>query len=113
MLQSRMILLEKVHSLHSTIFQENPSCLITAIKHVTDFEVIFFILEKIDENDLKELHILHRICEKNNKKIIDLFIKKIEDNQLSCLNSVEDENGKRPFELLNETNKCIFEAVFS
>lgn len=111
--QSRMILMDKVHSLHPTIFRGNPRCLITAIQYVTDFEIIFFLLEKIDQQDLEDLQILHNICEKNDKELIDTFVMKIEKDQFDRLNTIKDQDGRSPYELLNEKNKYIFEKVFS
>ena len=87
--------------------------LITAIEHLTDIEVLFFLMDKIGKQVWENLQILNKICDKNDKMLVDHFLKKIEEDQFCRLNKIKDQNGRSPYELLNETNKSIFEAVFS
>lgn len=94
------------------------SKLYNTLEHSTHSNRIFTILlEKLsnclsDVKSTESKNVLHLVCEHNDLEIIDVMIKSLSGGELRQLADEVDDDNKKPFQVLSEANKIVFENVF-
>lgn len=86
------------------------------LKHIESNEAFDYFLTKISTElfskiSENESNFLHLIFVKNSATIVDLTIKFLSEDQLKKLLQEKDNEGRKPFYLLNDDNKTVFQIL--
>jgi ankyrin repeat protein len=113
--------LKEIFTQHPNFFADDDDALRllnSSINHINDKEAFDYLLTKTTNEIVANVrvgnkNILHLICEKNDQEIIDSLVKFLSDKQFELLKKETDDEGQKPFDLLNNDNKNLFDEVFA
>lgn len=112
-----VVMLKQLFEKYPEFGKDNESFLASCVDRIYKAEAFEVVLSAITNESLAKAskgssNVLHLLCEKNKAKIIDLAITFLSDEQFNALKNQEDEEGRKPFDLLQYENKSTFEECF-